>query len=224
MKKKLNEIQLCPAILHLRPVNDVFVSRYRQAMRNGDEFPKIIIDQDDKIISGSHRYSAYLEEYGEDHAIEVTREKFRDEASRIERAVVENARHGNPLDGISRKRAILRLNELGRTAEAIAKLLGVSCKRVEELAGMSVIVIGKGNKRHSEPVKRGLEHMAGAEVTTEEYETHRTKDRGVPAKQSAQQLIRWINAGWIDQTDASTIDTLQELAALIRAEFSQPWK
>jgi hypothetical protein len=223
MKIKLKQLRQDPAILDLRPVNDVFVSRYRQAMRNGDVFPQIVVDQELRIVSGNHRYQAMIAEFGEDYAVEIIKERFADEASRIERAVIDNAKHGNPLDGISRKRAVLRLTQLGRTAESIAKLLGVSCKRVAELAGMSVIVVGgDGGKAKpiAQPIKRGLEHIAGQNVTPAQYEQHRQKDRGVPAKQAAQQLIRWIKSGWIDQSDTETIDALHELKELIAKEIN----
>lgn len=217
MKLKLENIHTDSEILALRPVNPLFVSRYRQSMRNGDKFPPIIIDQDGAIIAGNHRYYAYLEEYGESHTIEVTRKRFKSEAERIEEAVRDNARHGNPLDGISRKRAILKLSELGRDSEAIARLLGISAKRVEDLAGMAVMVIGgKGEKSSAQPVKRGLEHMAGKTVTSEQYESHRERDRGVPARQSAEQLTRWIINGWVDMTDEPTARAIEELSAVIK--------
>jgi hypothetical protein len=218
VKIKLKDIKQDPTILELRPTNPVVVSRYRQAMRCGDVFPKPIIDQKRNIVAGNHRYEAYLGEYGEDHEIEAIQKKYKDEASRIEDAIRDNARHGSPLDGISRRRAILKLTELGRSTEAIATLLGVSCKRVCELAGMSVLVIGGG----TQPIKHGLEHMAGRQVTQEEYDQHRTRDRGVPVKQAAQQLIRWIENGWIDTTDEAAVDALQCLARAIEENFAIP--
>jgi hypothetical protein len=218
--RKIGQLKQDPAILDLRPVNPLFVSRYRQAMRNGDEFPPLIIDQDDNIVSGNHRFESYLGEFGENHEVPVTVKKYKSPVERIEDAIRDNARHGCAMDGITRKRAVLILSQFGRTPEAIAKLLGVTAKRVEEMAGLSVIVIGgKGEKQTTEPVKRGLEHMAGKKVTRAQYESHRHQDRGVPAAQSARQLIRWIANEWVDWTDADNVAALSELHAAIGAKI-----
>lgn len=207
MTKKLKQLKTDPNILDLRPVNPVFVSRYRQAMRSGDKFPPLIIDKEGAIVAGNHRFAAYSEEFSPDHEVEVIVKSYKTAADRVEDAIRDNARHGNPLDGITRKRAILKLSELGRTAEAIGKVLGISAKRVEELAGISVIVVGGG----TQPVKRGLEHISGKTVTASEYAEHRQCDRGVPAAQSARQLIRWMENGWIDWKDADTFNAMSEL-------------
>jgi hypothetical protein len=213
---KIGELKQDPAILDLRPVNPLFVSRYRQAMRNGDKFPPIVIEKDGTIISGNHRFESYLGEFGENYDVPVEVKSYKDAAARIEDAIRDNARHGNALDGITRKRAILVLSKLGRSAEAIGALLGISAKRVEDMAGMSVLVIGaKGSKPEPQPVKRGLEHMAGKQVTAAQYQSHRQTDRGFPAAQNARQLIRWIENGWIDWTDDETKSAMIELHAAI---------
>jgi len=211
MKRKLNQLKRDAAILDLRPINPLFVSRYRQAMRAGDVFPPLIIEKDGTIIGGNHRYEAYLAEFGAEHEATVELRKYPDAASRLEDAIRDNVKHGCALDGITRKRAVLALAGLGRTPEAIASLLGVSAKRVEELAGLSVIVIGG----KTEPIKRGLEHMAGREVTAAQYDAHRHQDRGVPAAQSARQLIRWIDNAWIDWNDDETKAAMRELCEKI---------
>ena len=213
--RKIGTLKQSEQILELRPTNPLFVSRYRQAMRTGDQFPALIIEKDGTIIAGNHRYEAYLAEFGDKHEVPVIVRSYASEAERVEDAIRDNARHGNALDGITRKRAVLVLTKLGRCAEAIGQLLGVSVKRVEDMAGMSVLVIGAKGKAESMPIKRGLEHMAGKTVTTEQYEQHRDCDRGVPAAQSARQLIRWIANDWIDWTDEETVAAMAELRAAI---------
>lgn len=213
MKIKIAELKQDDTILELRPVNPVFVSRYRQAMRNGDVFPKITVDADNTIISGYHRYNAYLEEYGDSHEIDVIKVAFKSEAERIEYAVKDNSKHGNPLDGITRRRVVLKLTELGREPEAIAKLLGVAVKRIDELAGFSVVVRGKDGRNEHKAIKRGLEHISGTSVKKQAYEEHSKRDLGIPAKQAANQLIRWIRNDWIDRSNEETANVLAELKA-----------
>lgn len=212
---KLADLKQCERILSMRPTNPIFVSRYRQAMRAGAKFPPLIIDKTGRIIGGNHRYEAYLAEYGKEHEVEVIVRKFANEVERIEEAIRDNANHGNALDGITRKRAAIILAELGRSPETIGQLLGVSVKRLEEMCGMSVLVIGTNGQTQRQPLKRGLEHIAGTEVTAEQYAKHRTTDRGVPVVQSALQIIRWIENDWIDWTNEETRAALCDLHAAI---------
>jgi hypothetical protein len=208
MKIKLKNLNTDSEILAIRNVNPLFVSRYRQAMRQGDQFPPLLIDGRTKtIISGYHRYEAYLAEYGKDHTVDVVSKTYDTEADRIEEAVKENSKHGNPLDGISRRRAALKLAELGRDAEAISRLLGVSVKRVEKMGDLVVCVRGQSAPQ---PVKRGLEHIRGETVSAKDYKEHVKADRGVPVVSLANQLTRWFRNGWISD-DERTIDAIAEL-------------
>lgn len=211
MKIKLTELKQDNEILEIRRVNPVFVSRYRQAMRAGAQFPPLIVDKDGTIISGNHRYQAAIEEFGESHKIECERRTYKNEAERIADAIRDNSKHGNPLDGISRKRAICRLISLGMPDGDVANLIGVSIKKLEEIAGETVIVRGNGNV----PVKRGLEHIAGETVAKADYDTHIKKDMGIPAKRTIEQLIRWIENGWIDMNDEGTADAIARLKAAL---------
>lgn len=209
--KKISSLSLHPDIIEIRPVNTIFVSRYRQAMRQGDIFPPIIIDQKNRIVSGAHRYTAYLDEYGDNHKIFCIQRKYTSEADLIEDAVKENAKHGMPLDGISRRRATLKLSILGRTPEDIARLLGVAVKRIETWGSQTVMVVGNDGKVQTKPVKRGLDHLVGTFVEPEEYKAHISHDRGVPAKELAKQLIRHIDNGWLDPHDPELPGVLSEL-------------
>lgn len=211
MKYKIKNLEQCPVILDIRKTNAIIISRYRQAMRNGDVFPPIIIDQDGNIIGGNHRYEAYLAEFGEEHEVECKVKTFKDEASRIEEAVRDNSKHGNPLDGISRKAATLKLIELGRNPADVAKLIGISCRRVEEIGGEVFIVRGKGSARSFVPAKRGPSDAYGKTITVKEYQAHRSMDRGVDAVSMAKQLIRWLDSDWIDLEKETNRNALIDL-------------
>lgn len=218
MKTKTTQIQIKnlkhdSEIIEMRPINDVFVSRYRQAMRAGDRFPPLIIEEGTNIIvSGNTRATAYRKEYGEDHAVPCIVRKFSDRAEVISEAVRDNAKHGNPLDGFQRKRFAAKLLNLGQSPEQIASLFGVAVKRIEEWAGEVVVVRGMG----PQPVKRGLGHMAGLTISKKEYQAHVAEDRGVPACAQARQLARWIRQGWVDMNDPKTVDAMQSLVSAIQ--------
>jgi hypothetical protein len=215
---KLSELKQSEQILEIRKVNPVFVSRYRQAMREGDNFPPLIITKDNVIVSGNHRYEAYIDEYEEDHRVKCKVKAFADEAEMIETAIKENATHGNPLDGISRKRAILKLIELGRDEEKIASLLGCSVKRIVSMAGQHVIVRGNGKR----PVKHGLEHMAGKTISKKQYEEHTTADRSMSVSRQCEQLVRWLDNGWVDLDNPKNGEALIKLAEAIEKNISVP--
>jgi len=218
MKVKLKNLKLDPELIEMRPVNEVIANRYRQAMRNGDAFPKMLVDQHNHIIGGAHRYTGMRAEYGEEYTVDVERRTFRSEADRIEAAIEDNARHGSPLDGITRKRAVLKLTEHGRDPEAIARVMGISPKRVEDMAGLSVVVVGSDKSTRNQPLKRGLEHLSGRRVTEKQYTEHARRDRGVPARQQAEQLTRWLANGWVDLTDEPTASALTELREVLAAK------
>lgn len=207
MKRKISTLKQSDLILEIRHVNPVFVSRYRQAMRKGNQFPPLIVDQDNVIISGNHRYEAYRDEYGEDHTIEVERKTFENDAERIKTAVRENAKHGNPLDGISRKRAIQALLERDEKEEEIAELLGCSTKRIVSMAGQYVVVQGK-----RKPTKRGMNEAIGKEVSEKQYNEHETKDRAMSVHAQAEQLTRWLENGWVDLDNEKNVEALTRLA------------
>ena len=220
LKVKIGALLPNPAVLEIRPVNPVVVSQYRQHMRAGAAFPVLeIIAGTMMLVCGHHRLDAYRAEFGDDYEIEVKEVSLKTEAEVIERAVSDNIKHGLPMDGISRRRAIIKLATLGRTPNQLAQLFGIAIKRVEAMGEMCVMVRGK-----SRAIKRGMEHMAGTTVKPAEYEAHEKRDRGVPAWQNANQLTRWIENGWIDMSDAKTISAMEQLQAALSQLFAENQK
>ena len=208
MKIKLSKLKQSPDILEIRRVNPVIVSRYRQAMRAGEKFPNMVVQKGTNIIvQGNHRFEAYLSEYGEDHTVTVQEKAYKSDAEMIADSVHDNARHGEPLDGIGRKRAIVKLTQLGMKPEELAQLMGVSVKKVVEIGGLTVMVRGNGHK----PVKHGLEHIVGQTVSAKDYNKHAMTDRALPAYQNAEQLTRWLQNGWVDMNNERNVKALQEL-------------
>ena len=208
MKIKISELKQSPDILEIRRVNPVIVSRYRQAMRAGEKFPNMVVQKGtNTIVQGNHRFEAYLSEYGEDHTVTVQEKAYKSDTEMIADSVHDNARHGEPLDGIGRKRAIVKLTQLGMKPEELAQLMGVSVKKIVEIGGLTVMVRGNGHK----PVKHGLEHIVGQKVSAKDYDKHALSDRALPAYQNAEQLTRWLQNGWVDMNNERNQKALQEL-------------
>lgn len=210
---KLQDLKQANEILRIRPVNAVVVSRYAQAMRQGAEFPPITITPDNIVVKGNHRLLAYRREFPDDHEIPVVVKKYKTEADMIEDSIRDNVQHGYPLDGISRKRAVFALAELGRTDKQIAELLGVSVRRVVQMGGEGVLVIGEDGKKTQEPVKNGLKNLSeqNTEVTQEHYNDHIKRDRCMYVRSDAVQMAKWLRRGWVDLEDAANVEALTDL-------------
>ncbi len=216
VKVKVGDLIFDPKLLEIRPINLFFTNRYRQAMRTGAQFPPIIVEAEtNRIISGNHRVSAYLGEYGDDHMVEAIMETFQDEAAVIRMFAEENSRHGSPLSSISQKAIVHALLSYGDTPETIASALNMPVKKIQMLGELQVLVIGKGKKSEYKPIKHGLEHLSGQKMNAKLYDQHRKADRGIPVAQQAHQLCRWIENGWVDMTDPGTVTALEELYAAL---------
>jgi len=212
MKIRLDDIVLDERLLRLRPINLAVVSNYRQSYRAGNNFPKPIIEKSTNIaVSGNHRVSAMIAEYGKDYEIEVIVKEYKNEAELLKEFAKENSTHGMQLAGYSKREITLKLLGFGEQQEEIASIFGVSVKKIIEWGGLTVVVRGKKGKKEYHAVKRGLEHMAGEEIESVKYEEHRKHDRGIPIWSQANQIIRWIKDGWIEFDDPKTKTALTEL-------------
>ena len=178
-------------LLYLRPVDQFTVSRYRQAMRSGADFPRITIATDGTIVCGNHRATAYIAEYGPDYEITAIVEKYKTRREMVERFAVDNTIHGLPLTGFQRRSIAAKLTHLGATPEKIANLFGVSVSRIQEWAGQSVYVVGNPARG-----KNIVNHdPAAAPAKVPSYPKEATPERiasgaleAMPIKRSATQI------------------------------------
>jgi hypothetical protein len=217
MKIKVGELKFDPELLYLRPIDVHGVSKYRQAMREGAKFPKIVVDSTNTIIAGNHRVTAYRQEFGDDYIIEAEKITFASPRERIEYFAKDNSVHGLPLAAIEKKRIASKLIGLGSSTESIASMFGVAVKRVEEWVGMTVCVIGNAGApgtivtREYLPLKQGSSHMAGEEVSKAEYAEHNESDLGLEDYVIADHLASRLRRGWVDFNDDKTAEALRNL-------------
>ena len=217
MKVKIIELKFDDELLELRPLDTHGVSKYRQAMREGAKFPKIVIDDTNTIVAGNHRVTAYREEFGDNYIVDADRVSFDSPRARIEYFAKDNATHGLPLASIEKKRITLKLLGLGSSAESLASMFGVSVKRIEEWAGFTVCVIGNVGApgtvttREYLPLKKGSESMAVEEVTKAEYEQHNDSDLGYEDYFLADYLASRLRRGWVNFDDDRTAESLRNL-------------
>lgn len=215
---KLKDLKQSEELLELRPVNAVTVSRYRQAMRQGAEFPPLKVDTVHGIVvGGNHRMAAMLAEFGENHDVKVTKVKLETWADVLEEFAVDNAKHGMPLEGFSRRRTALALIEAGKPPEEVARLFDVSQGRLEQWGATTVRVIGKRGKQTAKPVKHGVPQDA-TPVKEAEYQKHVRADKGVTVRHMAEQITSYAERGWLQLEDDKEKASLTRLRdALIAA-------
>lgn len=167
-------------------------------MRSGAIFPPPIIDQKTKkIVSGNHRVKAWIAEYGLDHEIEVEERAYKNRKEILTDFAKENLTHGRPLSGNEKRQITIELLKENMTPEACSQLFNVPVKAIKNYAGMSVMVL-EGKKEETRAIKKGIEHLAGTTMDKDKYEEHRSYDRGISCTAQVNQLIRWIDNGWIE--------------------------
>lgn len=225
---KLMDIVIDPNI-QVREVEDHTVSKYAQAMRAGSIFPPLLLEKGtNRVVCGNNRYHAYRRVLPPEAEITVEFRKFNNEAEIIREAARDNARHGRPLDTWDQKRIAARLRGLGDSPEQIAETLSVPVSKIENWAGMTVLVVGnKGKSKHvaqPQPVKHGLEHLAGQKVDAARYEEHKRHDPGTPVKNMAAVILRHLRSGFINTDDKRTMENLtmlhEELGAFLKKEVA----
>lgn len=219
---RVSDLVIDENLTWLRPINEWYVSQYRQNYRSGIDMGEIIVERDtNKVVSGNHRVTAMIREFGPGHEITVSVETYKSERELLERFTACNLPHGNALDGKQRRAISTELIKYGASREEVASLFGVSVKRVEEWAGMTVMVIGGKSGKSKNPVpmpsKNGVE--PGTTMTQEQYREHWVHDRGVSAVSQAEQLIRWIDNGWIK--DAKSRSALLRLRDVIDRNITE---
>jgi transposase len=213
----LEDLTIDDRLIYLRKINLFKVNEYQQRYRAGVDMGEIVVDDTMRIVSGNHRVTAMINEYGPDHEIDVTVRKFKNWKHLLSEFARYNASHGMPLSSTSRRLITIDLIKEGASLEECSTLFGVSVKRIEEWGNMTVVVFGKKGKSRLAPCKRNAE--PGTKMTEEQYAIHMRADIGVKAVTLADQLIREIEEGY--EYDEKTISKLLELADIIYRKYNE---
>jgi len=208
MKMKVGELKLDDRLLALRSVDAFTVSRYRISMRAGAEFPPVVIDQENHVVSGNHRVTAYMDEFGEEYAVAVKRETFDTEADRVERFARENIANGRPMDRWTCRKIALELTAAGRTMQEVASLLNVPVRHLERWGERTVVVRGK--RSQPKPIKGGITVPEG-KMTAKQYEHHAKHDGGYTVAWMAAQLAWRLEEGFANLQDEKEVEALERV-------------
>ena len=196
VKVKIGSLVIDPILTAIRHINTVYVSRYRQAYREGANMPYLVVqDGTSRVISGNHRLTALLQEFNDDYEITVEVRKYSSEAEVLKDFAKENATHGNPLDDFTRRKLTSAMISEGVTAIEIASIFNVSVRRVDAYGEGIVQVELKTGEVQNRVAKCGFEPEKV--ITEEQYIAHEKKDRGFPLGSQVSQLLRWLHNGHI---------------------------
>ena len=88
----------------VREINEQIINTYADGLRQGVEFPLIVIDQNNDIIEGNHRYKAMLKCYSPTKKIEVLKHEFKDIVDRLKYAAGCNQKNGFRMSTYDEKR------------------------------------------------------------------------------------------------------------------------
>lgn len=198
---KTEKVRLTDLILDfdLYPRNEIsstHVTTLMDAIQAGQKLPPAIVDRKSKrVVDGFHRQRAY-----ERLGIEETEVIFRDyesEAALYADAVSLNAAHGRAFDNYDRRRAVLRLADLGFTPEQISEIAKVPLPRIEEIRRITATVPGG----RIEIVKGGLRaELVGKRLTKPQQELNASWGGMQPAYH-ARQLLEMLRAGVIPESE-----------------------
>lgn len=202
-------------------LDDVHVGDLVRAIQAGATLPPIIAQRGSgRIVDGFHRRRAWIKVRGEDVEVPVEFRDYADDAALFLAAVTANAEHGRKLDRDDQVRIILRSRELKVEDRVIAVSLHVPEERVRVLS-MRVIRDDEGTEI---PSKRGLEHLAGQELTPAQIDTVNSV-RSAEAGRLALELTRLLRDGLVNVSHPPVLrrllalqqtlgDTLKQLGAV----------
>jgi len=212
-KPKLAQLRLSELVLDwdLYPrqnVDSQHVGNLCDAIRGGASLPPIIVDAKSKrVIDGFHRYRAFRREFDGDPVIGVELREYASDREMLLDAIRLNASHGRALTKQDKTRCLLLAKKYRVAVKMVAQAL---CMRPSDIKALAEGRVASSKSGRPVPLKRGLDHLAGATLTDEQIDVL-PKLSGMPATFHARQLILLIETGMLNTSDADTMEVLREL-------------
>lgn len=189
-------------------ISDTHINELVKALVSGAELPPIIVDRASKrIVDGVHRRRAWLKFSGEDATCAVEFRDFESDAALYIEAVRLNAAHGRRLDRHDQTRIVLKLQELHVDDRTIASTLLVPEQEVRTLA-VRIVYDSVGT---AVPQKRGLEHMRGKTLSSEQIDAMKTV-RSAEVGRLAYELTKLLEHELVDYEDPLVDERLRQLS------------
>lgn len=192
-------------------IQSFHVSQMIEAMEAGVTLPPIVVDMKSKrVVDGFHRVRAYQKLYGRDATIPAIFKTYKTEADMFADGISLNTSHGRPLTPYDKARCIARAEELKMEPQLTAKALNMTPERLGELKASRIATY----KMKPITLKRTMAHLAGEELTDEQY-AYNLKAGGMNQTFFINQVIAMLEADAVDRDDKKTVKALKRLHDLL---------
>lgn len=191
-------------------VDDSHVNDLVRALQAGGTLPPIVADMESKrVVDGFHRRRAYIRHLGSEAAALVEFRKYDTEAELFLDAVALNSAHGRKLDRQDQTRIVLKMRDLHVSDQQISLTLHIPEATVQHLS-LRIVQAPSGPI----PSKRGLEHLRGQSITSEQVEVMGSV-RSAEAGRLCMELTSLLDADLVDLSDERIVARLRELEGAI---------
>ncbi len=192
------------------------VNELIEALSAGVVTPPPVIDKTTlRIVDGWHRITAHQKLYGKDTKITCILKTYQSEADIYLDAIALNAAHGRALTPHDKARCISRAEELNIDPQAIASALNTTLDRVTGIKQDR----GASYKGAATTLKRTTAHLAGEDLTKEQFEYNR-KAGGMNQTFYINQVIGMIESESVDWDNQSITQGLKKLYSLLEGALT----
>jgi hypothetical protein len=210
---RVGELVIDYGILPREGVNFAHVGNLKNATLAGASFPPIIAERSTKrVVDGLHRYTMYVQLYGEEHEVEVEFRDYADENELWLAAVEANAIHGLPYSTYDRRRILVEAERRGISRSVISSAIKMPVEKADKkLATGSAFVKTPVGQRERVPLRTGLKNLAGRDLNKKQVEANRTA--GMKAEYHCDALVALLRAGllgWCSKVTKAAVITLHK--------------
>lgn len=154
------------------------LSRIKEGLRAGVQFPPIIIDaKSNRIVDGFHRQEAIIDIFGEDAQVEVEKREYANDTAMFMEAARLNSIQGLPLSPRDKAHVILKLRKSKVPWPAVAETLGMTDSKAKDFLAKRTAKTTTGMRI---PLPYGANSLAGKQMNKEEEHFARTSNGTVP--------------------------------------------
>lgn len=209
---RLSDLVLDWSLYPRNEVDSTNRSRLKAAVQSGAVLPPIVVDDKSlRVVDGFHRYHVYRYLYSPEQEIEVIARTYGSEKEMRADAIRSNVVHGKPLSPLDYAYVISKFGGEFSTEE-FAEIMQQPEDRIERIITERIGTSPKG-----EPVvlKRQMRSLAGKKLTAKQMDANEHASGIWSHVAVINQLIRLIESGVLDRTDALVMERLEKLHSLI---------
>lgn len=208
---RVGELVIDYGILPRGGVNFAHVGNLKNAGLAGASFPPMVAERSTKrVVDGLHRYTMYVQLYGEEHDVEVEFCDFADENQLWLAAVEANATHGLAYTAYDRRRILVEAERRGISRDVISSAIKMPIEKADrKLETGSAFVKTPVGDRQRVPLRTGLKSLAGRDLNKKQVEANRKA--GMKAEYYCEALVALLRAGllsWCSKNSACACELL----------------